>query len=246
MKKNLIPLVSIAFVVAAICTAVFYGLVAGRLATPAAANANGTLVVAARAISAGERVSAADGKSIPSSHQPGADVPLNAFRSTAQLEGLTAIRDIKPNEPLSGAQLASTETGGLGIPLGRRAISIQVADSSGVLALLHAGHRVDVLAIHGEGSQAQAKTVLRDLEVLRVNKQSEPSPGKAALPVVTLLATPAEADQLALADAVTRVRLLLRNPFDKAAAEPAGRLDVATLMQPASGRPAARQAVRTR
>ncbi|MEZ5351617.1 MAG: Flp pilus assembly protein CpaB [Bryobacteraceae bacterium] len=232
MKKNLIPLVSIAFVVAAICTAVFYGLVAGRLTSPASANSNGAMLVAARSIASGQRVSAADAKAVPVSGQ----VPDSVFRSPAQLEGLTALRDIKANEPLSPAQLVSAEAGGgLGIPVGKRAISIQVADSAGILTVLRPGYRVDVLAIHGEGNQALAKTLLRNLEVLRVNKQPEPSPGKPALPVVTLLATPTQADALALADAVTRVRLLLRNPFDNADDDTARRLDVGALMQAPSG-----------
>jgi pilus assembly protein CpaB len=226
MKKNLVPLVSIAFVVAAICTAVFYGLVSGKM-TSAQASAKGTIVVAGRAIRSGEKVSAADAKVLQASESN----VENTFRTPAQVEGLTATRDIKAEEPLTAAKLASAETGGgLGIPLGKRAISIQVSDSTGVLAVLESGHRVDVLAIHGEGNGALAKTLLRNLEVLRVTR---PDPqAKEGRPVVTLLATPAEADQLALADAVTRVRLLLRNPLEKGAGnEDSGRVDVPSLMQ---------------
>ncbi|MEZ5400429.1 MAG: Flp pilus assembly protein CpaB [Bryobacteraceae bacterium] len=230
MKKNLIPLVSIAFVVAAVCTAVFYGLVAGRLSTPASASDNGTILVAARNLPGGQRISAADAKAV---RTPAASVPAGAFRNPGDIEGLAAVREIAAGEPLTSARLVSSASGGgLGIPTGKRAISIQVADSSGVLSLLEPGHRVDVLAIQGEQRDAVARTVLRDIEVLRVQKQAEASPGKNALPVVTLLATPDEADQLALADAVARVRLLLRNPFDKEVGASAGnRLDVNTLMQ---------------
>src|SRR5262249_60859226 len=58
------------------------------------------------------------------------------------------------------------------------------------------------------------RTALEGLKVLAVTPQPELSSQGVNLPVVTLLATPRDADVLALADAGARVRLALRNPLD--------------------------------
>ena len=50
--------------------------------------------------------------------------------------------------------------------------------------------------------------------VLSVQPQGELSSQGVNLPVVTVLANPADADVLAAADAGARVRLTLRNPLD--------------------------------
>ena len=57
----------------------------------------------------------------------------------------------------------------LGVPSGMRAVSVQVADSSGVLSVLKPGHRVDVQAVHTRSQNqfdVELKTVLQNLEVL--------------------------------------------------------------------------------
>jgi Flp pilus assembly protein CpaB len=98
-----------------------------------------------------------------------------------------------------------------------RAVSIHVTDSTGVLALLRAGHKVDVqVVVHQKDSNnAEVRTALEELTVLSVQPQAEVSSQGATLPVVTLLAKPADADVLAAADAGARVRLTLRNPLDE-------------------------------
>ena len=52
--------------------------------------------------------------------------------------------------------------------------------------------------------------------MLTVTPQPEQSSQGRTLPVVTLLAKPADADILALSDSGARVRLTLRNPLDEA------------------------------
>ncbi len=153
MKKNLIPLIMIAFVIALAATALFYGLVVSR--------------------------------------SPAAEPPVPRAAGVA--------------EPM------------LGIHPGMRAISVRVGDSSGVLALLKPGHRVDVQAVHSreKDSELQLKTVLENIEVLGVPDNPEPGSGKPPNPVVTLLVKPQEADILGLADSAARIRLVLRNPTDE-------------------------------
>ena len=211
MNKNLAPLLAIAFVVAIICTAVFYGLVAGKLDTGVQASV--TAVIATHDIPRGSAIKPLDVKSIP---WTGVELPAGAFSITSQVEGQTAIQDIPANEPITDTRVASAKTGGgLGIPSGMRAISVQVSDSAGILSMMKPGHRVDVQAVYGANHEAELRTVLQNIEVLKVNPIPEAYPGKPALPVVTLLTTPGEADIVGLADAITRVRLVLRNPLDQ-------------------------------
>jgi len=58
MKKNYAPILVVAFAMAAICTAVFYGLIAGRLGSGAQANAAPQVLVASSNIARGSTVSA--------------------------------------------------------------------------------------------------------------------------------------------------------------------------------------------
>ena len=216
MKKNVAPILAVAFAMAVVCTAAFYGLVAGKLTSSAEANATPNVLVAARQIARGSTVSALDVKSLP---WTGGPVPEDALQQPSQVDGMTALTDVGAGEPLVAARLANRRTGGgLGIPTGMRAVSVQVHDSSGIVALLKSGHRVDVQAVYtrsGANQDAELRTVLENIEVLKLNPLPEPAPGRSALPVATLLVTPAEADVVGLADAVARVRLVLRNPLDQ-------------------------------
>ena len=215
MKKNFAPILVVAFAMAAVCTAIFYGLVAGRLGPAAQANATPQVLIASREIARGARVSALDLKAVPWTGV----LPEGALRQVSQADGLTAISNIDAGEPVTVGRLASKQNGGgLGIPAGMRAISVQVHDSSGVVAMLKPGHRVDVQAVYtrsGANQDAEIRTVLENIEVLKINPTAEPSPGRPALPIATLLVTPGEADTVGLADAVARVRLVLRNPLDQ-------------------------------
>ena len=214
MKKNVAPILVIAFVMAIVCTAVFYGLVAGKLGTGAEANGTPHVLVAKRGIARGANVSVLDTQSVPWNDT----VPEGALREPTQAEGHTALTDIAAGEPLLASRLINKRSGdGLGIPSGMRAVSVQVHDSSGVVAMLKPGHRVDVQAVYsrsGSNQEAEIRTVLENIEILKINPIPEPAPGRPTLPVATLLVAPSEADTVGLADAIARVRLILRNPLD--------------------------------
>ena len=215
MKKNLAPILAVAFAMAAVCTAIFYGLVAGKLAPDAQANATAQILVAGREIARGATVSALDVKVTPWN----GTVPEGALSLASQANGMTALSDMAAGEPVIAGRLAGKGSGGgLGIPTGMRAVSVQVHDSSGVVALIKPGHRVDVQAVYtrtGASQDSEIRTVLENIEVLKINPMPEPAPGRPALPVATLLVTPGDADTVGLADAIARVRLVLRNPLDQ-------------------------------
>lgn len=212
-KNNVLKLLGIALIVTIVSMGIFYGLFVGKLTS--SQGSGKTLVVAARALKVGTQLQSADLKTIP---WPSDQLPAGFYGAPDQLVGNTVFDPIGEGEPVTGSRLASSKSGGgAGVPTGMRAVSIHVTDSTGVLALLRAGQRVDaqvVVRAKETSGGAEVRTALEDLSVLSVQAQSEVSSQGANLPVVTLLANPADADILAAADAGARVRLTLRNPLD--------------------------------
>ena len=211
-KNNLLKLLGIAFVVAIAATGIFYGLFVNRLSSNTGSGK--MLVVAAKPLKAGTVVSATDVKLIP---WPTDQLPAGAYGDANAVAGSTVFDPVEANEPLLSSHLASAQSGGgAGVPTGMRAVSVHVTDSTGVLTLLRAGQRVDVQVVINRGNKNDTamRTALEDLKVLSVIAQPEQSSQGQNLPVVTLLAKPADADILALADSGARVRLTLRNPLD--------------------------------
>jgi pilus assembly protein CpaB len=212
-KNNLLKLLGIAFVVATVATGIFYGLFASKLSSNTGTGK--MLVVAAKALKPGTILQASDLKSIA---WPTDQLPKNAFGSPDQVVGSTVFDTIGEDEPVLATRLASAQSGGgSGVPAGMRAVSVHVTDSSGVLALLRAGQKVDAQVVVGRGKtgDTSVRTALQSLTVLAVSTQLETNGQSQQLPVVTLLAKPAEADVLALADSGANVRLTLRNPLDQ-------------------------------
>jgi|GEM_PF-522980 len=213
MKRRLVPLLGVAFVVAVISTGVFYGLIVGKMRT--SSGQPRPIVVAAESLPRGTVLDKAHVKLAPLS---GHAVPEGAFTDPDQVTGLTVLRNIEPDQPITQASLSSRDSAApspQAIPQGLRAVSIRVTDSPGVVAMLHAGYKVDVQAVRSRGSgETELHTVLQDVEVLTVqpeSAQNRSGPGA----VITLLAKPEDADVLGVADAGGRIRLVLRNPSDR-------------------------------
>ncbi len=224
MKKNLVPLLGIAFVVAIISTGIFYGLFVGRLKSASAPGPS--IVVAGRSLDRGAALQAADVKLAP---WGAAELPAGSFTTLAQVSGLTLIAPVQENEPVLQSRVASRETGagaGLGIAAGMRAVSIHATDSSGIVSLLRPGHKVDVQLVLAQSSgQPELRTLLQNIEVLSVAQND----GRAN-PVVTLLVNPEGADMAGLGDSAAHLRLLLRNPLDNAQSD-LRRVTLPSLMQ---------------
>jgi pilus assembly protein CpaB len=214
MKRNLVPLLGIAFVVAVATTGIFYGLFVGKL--DATATPQLTVVVAARDLAPGTPITASDIKVAP---WAGKAIPKGGFSGPDEIVGQTVFDAIGEGEPVLAARIAGKNGGaGLTIPVGMRAISTHVTDSTGVLEMMRVGHRVDVQVLNPKGekpAEAEVRTVLQNIRVLAIHPAPDTaSNGGPALPSVTLLVNPAEADALAVADSTSRVRLTLRNPSD--------------------------------
>jgi len=231
MKKNLVPLLGIAFVIAIVSTGIFYGLFVGRLKTASAPGPS--IVVAARNLDRGASLQSADVKLTP---WGGAAIPEGALTTVSQVDGLTLISSMQENEPVLQSRLASRTSGagaGLGIAPGMRAVSIHATDSSGIVSLLRPGHKVDVqLVLTQSSSLPELRTILQNIEVLSV----APSDSHSNNPVVTLLVNPDGADMAGLGDSAAHLRLLLRNPLDDAKSD-LRRVTLPSMMQaPGAGR----------
>ncbi len=241
MKRNIVPLLGIAFVVAIAATGIFYGLFVGKIKDAVANAPKSSIVVAARTIPGGTVLKAADLKLLP---WAGSEPIIGAFPSVDAVVGKTVFTSIDESEPVTQARLAGKgPQGGLNIEQGMRAISVTISDAGGILALLRRGQHVDVQAVSGQqGADSRIRTILQDIEVLAVNPP-EQTQGRPAAPIVTLLVRPEDADKLALADSAVRVRLLLRNPADREKG-PRPALQMANLFQgsPNYRQPALQQA----
>ena len=210
-KNNMGKLLGVALAVAIMCTGLFYMMFAMK-----ANSQTGTpMVVAAKALKAGTVLKAEDLKTI---NWPVSQLPPGAHRNPQEVIGNTVFDPMAPEEPVLNARLAnSLSGGGSGVPVGMRAVSVHLTDSTGVLALLRGGQKVDVQVVVGRGTKSdevQVRTALENLTVLSVNPVPEQASQGQNLPVVALLAKPADVDILAAADSGGRVRLTLRNPLD--------------------------------
>ena len=231
MKKNLVPLLGIAFVVATATTGIFYGLFVGKLG----ASAPTPVVVAVKDLKAGTTLGPDLVKVVGWS---GSGVPEGSFTTADQVAGRRLAQPLASGDPVLPVRLERPNATGAGIPASQRAVSTHVTDSVGVLEMLHPGDHVDVQVLgardHGE---AEIRTILQNRTVLAIHQNPErTSYSDAAAPVVTLLVDKNEAEALALADSTARVRLVLRNPEDNERNERGG-LGFSTLLKGGAPRP---------
>ncbi len=214
-KNNMLKLLGIALVVAIVSTGIFYGLFVGKMSSNTGSGK--MLVIAAKPLKPGTILQATDVKLMP---WPADQLPKGGFGAVSEVTGNTVFDPIGEDEPVFASRLASgAGSAGGGVPAGMRAVSVHVTDSTGVMELLRSGQKVDVQVVTGRAAgdrvETSVRTALEGLQVLSVHPQVEPGSQGQNLPVVTLLAKPADADILAAGDSGARVRLTLRNPLDE-------------------------------
>lgn len=213
MKRNMVPLLGIAFVVAIISTGVFYGLFAGKLRSSNELPGH-AIVVAARDLDRGTVIQASD---LRVSEVPG--VLGGAFDKPEEATGATLLTAIKVNEPLLEERVSPRATEGMGtgglVPTGMRAVTVHVFQSESLLNILRTGSRVDLQAVSDKSGAAELRTVLENVQVLAVSSP-DGNGNRPAGAAVTVLIRAQDIDPVALADAGTRIRVALRNPLDEA------------------------------
>lgn len=214
MKRNMVPLLGIAFVAAVVATGVVYGLFGGRLRAKAPEMAGQSIVVAARDLDRGTVIKPQD---LQVSQVKGA--LKGSYSKVEDAVGGTLLEAVQKNEPLLEGRVASLNpksdaTSG-GVAAGMRAVSIRVSESSGLMGQLHTGSRVDLQAVTDRNGAAELRTILQNVEVLHVNPQLEPiASSRQPVPVASVLVPAQYADLIALADSGAKLRITLRNPLD--------------------------------
>jgi Flp pilus assembly protein CpaB len=212
LKKNVLPLVIIALVVAVVSTGIFYGLIVSRMDGSARA-ANSLRYVAVRDLDRG-RVLAAEDFRLANAPDPGAPAPskpedLVGRKLTAPLGAGGAFTE-KILTPFSQRGLSS------GIPEGMRAVTVHISESSSVVQMLHPGDHIDVQTLlnrHRGGEQdLEIRTLLQNAVVFNVEDGNGNQQGKA---ILTVLSSPQDAERLSLADAGARLRVVLRRQGDE-------------------------------
>ncbi len=199
-----------------------------------------SVVVAAKALPVGTLISAADVKLIQWPAQNPIPGSLPTIESAV---GRGVLSGVAEDEPITEGKLAARGAGaGLppSIPEGMRAISVKVDDVIAVAGFTVPGTHVDVLATVTEGQEARTRTVVSNLTVLTAGTRYDQAASKDGKPipstVVTLLATPADAEKIALAATAGKIILALRNPMDTAPTETQG-IRLAALLGPAAPPP---------
>ncbi|MBE0660478.1 MAG: Flp pilus assembly protein CpaB [Bryobacteraceae bacterium] len=211
MKRNLMPLLGVAFVAALVATGFFYGLLIPRLRGGGETVEARSAVVAKRSLNRGVQITAED---LERAAVEPANMPKEPVRSIEAALGLTLLEPTGPGQPLSVSMMTRRgETGGpaMAIPSGMRAVTIHPAASGGVVSMLAAGGRIDVQVLDRSTGTIKLRRMMENVEVLSVSANRAD---------VTLLVKPEEADRLSLADAAMSIRIVLRNPFDNATGGP--------------------------
>ena len=160
------------------------------------------------------------------------NVPASSFTTVEEVVGRVSETMMVKGVPVVEAMLAPTGTGsGLQalVPVGMRAVTIEVNEFSGVAGLLTPGCRVDVIATINEGNSDSriAKTIVQNVKVTAVGQKTtaagnEPPPPGEMFKSVTVLVPLSDAEAIELACSTGRPRLVLRGGRDNDVVTTAG------------------------
>ena len=176
------------------------------------------VVVAAIDLPVGHVIKAEDVRMIA---WPGDDIPVGFATTVDQVLSRGLITGVRANEPLLDSKMAAAGIGGglpVMIPEGMRAISIGVDEVIGVAGFVIPGTRVDVLlTVTPQGAREPVtQVILQNVEALAAGQviQRDENGTPISVAVLTLLVTPQQAEELAMASTQGRIQLALRNYLD--------------------------------
>src|SRR5579863_6294935 len=176
------------------------------------------VIVAADDIQVGARIEEHDVRTVK---YPASALPAGTYSARSKVMGRGVILPISKGEFILPSKLAPENAGsGLPslIPPGMRAVSVRVNEVVSVAGFVGPGTRVDVLltGTPNGSSEPQTTTVLQNVAVIASGHTLERSANGEAqtTPVITLLATPEDAERLTLASSEGKIQLSLRNPLD--------------------------------
>lgn len=217
---------------------VFAVVLAMRWLNAQVAGATTTVVVAASAINAGDRLGPSNLKAVS---WPVSAAIAGALSGIDSLDGRIALTAIQPGEPVLEGKLAPQGSrAGLNalITPGYRAMTVKVNEVVGVAGFALPGNYVDILVTIEDGNRQRiSKIVLEKILVLAVAQEhsvkDEAKP--RVVSAVTLEVSPSQAEQLDLARSIGSLSMVLRNQTDLSPANSRGAL-VADILGNGNGR----------
>jgi pilus assembly protein CpaB len=233
MKLQYLALLGIG-IIAALCATVL--LAWSQAEKPVETVQDASVIVATANISASTRITAemCEIKQVPKSQ-----APEGAYSTLEAVIGQVVIADLVAGQPFTQPYFAPQGPGfyvASSLESGKRAVSVALADYSGLVGLLYPGSMVDVIASFDMRSKGVdetgviSKTLLRGVKVLAVENKtvvsSQSADDSKSAPKtnenrnrVTLLVSPDEAELLQLAQVHGVISLSLRNPKDQTPVE---------------------------
>src|SRR6202051_3431642 len=215
-RSRLLMIGALALALGAFVSLLVYKNLQGR--GPANNEAGADVIVAANDIQVGARIEEHD---VRTAQFPASGLPGGAYSKRSQVLGRGVIIPIAKGEFILPSKLAPENAGsGLPslIPPGMRAVSVRVNEVVSVAGFVGPGTRVDILltGTPNGSSESQTTTVLQNVAVIASGQRLERNASGDAqnTPVITLLASPEDAERLTLASSEGRIQLALRNPLD--------------------------------
>lgn len=203
----------LAVMAAAVTGIAVYSYLASLRARVPAAGGLAPMVVAARDLEPGTSI---EPGMLSVVQHPERYLPEGALRSTGPAVGRVVAVPIFEGEPITARRLGRSGGRSSTLPAGMRAYSMAVEPGAGLGAPPKPGDRVDVLATFAREvlGEATTLTVLRWAEVAAAGPGPGPSGRFGPEPAgdglrITLLVTPEQAEQLAMAESLGRVTVVL-------------------------------------
>jgi len=214
-RTRLLMIGAVALALGGFVSLFVYKNLQGRVPT---IEAGADVVVAADDIQVGARVEEHD---VRVARFPASGLPAGAYAKRSQVLGRGVIIPISRGEFILPSKLAP-ENAGAGlpslIPPGMRAVSVRVNEVVSNAGFVGPGTRVDVLltGTPNGSSESQTTTVLQNVAVIASGHNLERNAAGEAqnTAVITLLASPEDAERLTLASSEGKIQLSLRNPLD--------------------------------
>jgi pilus assembly protein CpaB len=215
-RTRLLMIGGLALALGAVVSLWVYKSLQGR--GPASNEPGADVVVALDDIQVGARIEEHD---VRVAKFPASGLPGGAYSKRSQVLGRGVIIPISKGEFILPSKLAPENAGsGLPslIPPGMRAVSVRVNEVVSVAGFVGPGTRVDVLltGTPNGSTENQTTTVLQNVAVIASGHTLERNASGEAqtTPVITLLASPEDAERLTLASSEGKIQLSLRNPLD--------------------------------
>src|SRR5208282_4456084 len=110
------------------------------------------------------------------------------------------------------------------VPLGMRAVTVEINEMTGVAGYLSPGCHVDVIQTLKDDKTGQptARTLAQNVKITAIGVRHNPQDGDGGGRSITLLVTPAQAELMELCSTLGHPRFSLRNGNDLAVSEPKG------------------------